>query len=298
MEHEGTRTGERQRRSPLVAAAILLVVVLAATGVVLLLTRAGSGTDLGYRFASGNGATYRVTVKDTGTNMNADTEYSVTTSTTLGLEVRDVDPDGTATVVAKVGDATITGGSGDPEHLGGLAEQTARVAGDGQMLDSVVLVADPQGTFFGLLDPLLPIVSGDPVSPGDRWDVHATQGMTLGSGETTITGSATLTGFDTVDGVRVAVVHSDLTEAWDLQGDASQMAALAGGTTTSMGSVKWKGREHIRMTSLVDTDASVVVRSTLTGDYDIAITNATGDAPGSPVHNTGTFEQDAERTTS
>jgi hypothetical protein len=287
--------GER-RRAPVVWIALVVVLVLVGGAVAFLLTRGGGGTDLTYSLRPGSSTQYRVTVIDSGTNTDADTQYSVTTETTLGFDVRSVGEDGTATVVAKAGDATITGDDHVPTHLDALGDQTTRITDDGRMLDSVLLVADPEGTFFGLLDPLFPIVSTEGVSPGDTWNVEATQAMTLGSGTTTLTGTATLTKFDTVGGAEVAVITSHLTEAWDLDGNAADVAELAGGSSTSTGSVRWRGTEEIEMTSEVDTATSEVVRSTLTGNYDIAITNLTGDTPGQPVHNTGTFEQKAERT--
>ena len=274
-----------------------LIAVVSIGAILYLVIRGGGGSaDLGYRFAVGDHTEYRMTVRDRGTNTNADTRYDVTTTTTLGLDVTGVASNGAATMVARAGAATITGESGDPQHLGALGSQTVQVASDGAFRQSVLLIATPDGTVFGLLDPLLPIVSPDGVSPGDSWDVSATQAMPYGSGETRLGGTASLTRFDTLNGVHVAVVQSDLNEVWDLRGDTAQVAKLAGGTAPA-GFVAWRGTEHVTMTSFVDTSNDRVVRSTVSGDYSIVITTSSS-TPSPPIHNTGTFRQEADLVTS
>ena len=85
---------------------------------------------------------------------------------------------------------------------------------DGHQLDSLILLADPDGTLMGLSDLIFPFLPPAGAEPGDTWEIDATQGFPLGSGRTTFAGVGTLARFEGGDTPAVAVVEADLTESW------------------------------------------------------------------------------------
>src|SRR5262245_14109928 len=76
---------KRPRRGPVVWIALAVALVLVGGAVAFLLTRGAGGTDLTYWFEPGRSTQYDMTVIDSGTNKDADTQYHVTTRTTLGF---------------------------------------------------------------------------------------------------------------------------------------------------------------------------------------------------------------------
>jgi len=281
-------------RWPIVAVAV--VVALVAGGVAFVLLPGEGGTILRLRFTPHRTTSYRVTSRDHGSSEAAGSRYDTRTDATLDLAVDSVDAAGTATATAMVHDVRVSPSDLEPSNLRSLGDQPVRIAADGRQLDCILVVADEQGQFFSLMDPFLPFLSPDEVSPGDTWTVEARQDLGVGSGGTRFTGTATL---ERIDDGGVAVVEADLTETWDLTADAAQVSRVGGGTIEhTTNTVAWDGTEQLHLTSRVDTARGVVLSTTVSGDYDLKITSAGGDGNDATLHNTGTFTQAARLVTS
>jgi hypothetical protein len=255
-----------------------------AGGGAFALLRSGPKTTLRLTFAAGRTLRYQVNSHDHGTGEAAGSQYDTKTEAPLAVAVGSVDPGGTATTTATVGPVTVRPSELEPSTIDALGPQRVRFAANGRQLDGILVVADPDGRFFSLMDPVLPFLPRDGVAPGDSWTVDARQHLAVGTGGTTFSGTATLARIDQ----GVAVVTADLTETWDLRAISAQVSSLAGGSAGGSGSVAWTGTEHLHMTSRLDLSSGVVLDSTVAGRYDLTISPAGGDRP---LHNRGSFTQ-------
>ncbi len=279
------------------AVAFGVAVLLIAGGVTLLLTRGDddAGTAIPLRFEQQQNLRYGVRIHDEGSTGADGNDYAIDTTTTVHFTVESVDGDGTATTSAVVGEITSKPAGGEPSTLGPLTGQTIRVESDGHQLDSLILLADPEGTLMGLSDLIFPFLPPPGAEPGDTWEIDAAQGFPLGSGTTTFVGTGTLVRFEGGDTPAVAVVEADLTESWDdVTVDSATLSVMGGGEGGGPGTVSWNGSQRLHVRSRVDTVKGIVLDTTASADYDLVVGSSVADPDGASSLNTGSFTQESK----
>jgi hypothetical protein len=276
--------------------ALGVVVALVAGATVFLLTRGDGGQALHLGFAKGQTFRYRLTAHDIGSREEPSTKYDVLTTATFTLTIERVDADGVAMARATVQRLTVAPAGQESSVLDPPQDQTVRITPDGRLLDPLFLLADPEGHFFSVADQFTPLLSTGNANIGDSWTVGARQAMSIGDGGTTFDGTSRLSGFELVDGRRAAVVDGDFTETFAFQVDAVRLSELGGGTASQRpdagSTLTWDGSENARLTSWLDADRGVVLRSSLRARYELTTSASGPDA--TTTHSTGAFNQEVE----
>lgn len=308
----------RPRPSRIVAV-IVLAAALTAGGFWFLTRPRGPDVALALGFEEGTTYRYRVTMSFDGT-VDALVELPMDGEVrqTLAYEVVDVASDGTATIVVRVEDASGTF-AGRPIPPTGDVETRMVIGPDGGIreIDGQPV---PEALGQGWTDPSgsgglpgmqsFPFLPDEPVEPGDEWVRDVTQPVPFGEGEIRVHAENEFLRYEDVGSVRTAVIESEVTSPIDWTIDLAELAEL-GGQVDSAGegfaeieglptSVDYQGEVVQEQTTWLDPDQGEMVRSELSGEFDITTRARGGEGLGAlagavPVRMVGEMQVTMER---
>jgi hypothetical protein len=202
---------------------------------------------------------------------------------TVGWKVVGIDDEGVATVRVSVEGIS---GSVNGQPLPGTVEgqsTTLRVTSDGQILDANGLSFGSTGGSglggFPGMDQVTPILPDHEVAPGDEWDKEFSQSFPFGDGKIEYTAHSTFDRYETLHGVRAAVVTTRYTVPLDFSVDLNELAKAFGGSDgeqlPGMGgmdaTIEYGGSGRFTQTSWLDLAGKQVVKTTSNGDFDMTM---------------------------
>jgi hypothetical protein len=278
--------GSRRWRVVLVA---VLTLALTAGGFFLLTRPRGPDIALALGFEEGTTYRYRMTMSFDGTVDTALAELPMTGEIrqTVAYDVVDVAEDGAATIDVRVEDAN---GSfaGQPIPPSPAAEIRMVVGPDGGLreLDGEPVpealqggLADPTGT--GGLPGMqsFPLLPDEPVGPGDEWEKDVEQPLPFGEGDIRLLSENEFVRYEDIGTVRAAVIESAITSPIDWTIDLAELAELGAQVDAAGGgfvdieglprSISYDGEVVQDQTTWLDPERGEIVRSELSGQFDI-----------------------------
>lgn len=278
----------RRRGSAVVAAAVAVALLGGAATYFFL--RSGSGTSgtatpLRLAFDRGDESTYGIQMSMNGSvdlGSLGEQPLDVEMRETVGWKVVSVDDEGVATVRLSVDGVS---GSANGQPIPGTMEgqsTTLRVTTDGQIVDAHGLSLGSTGGGLGAfpgMDQVTPILPDDEVAPGDEWDKEFSQSFPFGDGKIEYTAHSTFDRYESVDGVRAAVITTRYTVPLDFSIDLKDLAKAFGGSgggpLPGLGgedaTIEYGGSGTFTQTSWLDLAAKQLVQSTSNGTFDITM---------------------------
>lgn len=307
-----------RRRSWRVAVVVGLVAALTAGGFVLLTRPRGPDVALALDFREGATYRYRVQMSIDGTvdTALADLPLVGELSETLAYEVVELAPDGAATIDVSVEDVS---GSFSGQALPAATDVEMRmvIGPDGELreVDGEPVPealgqgwADPSGT--GGLPGMqsFPLLPDEPVGPGDEWVKDVEQPLPFGDGLISLHSENEFVRYEDVGSVRTAVIESEISSPIDWTIDLAELAEL-GAQVDSRGfvdveglpsTISYSGEVAQDQTTWLDPSRGEIVRSELSGEFDITTRAQGGEGFGAivgalPVRMTGEVQLTMER---
>lgn len=210
-------------------------------------------------------------------------------------EVQEVGEDGSATIEIDTRLIEASSPQGDlprSEVEAIEAPSTMRLAPDGRILDvSFGATGGITGpTNIPGLESLAPSFPQDPVTPGDRWDLSADVPFLPGGPSLQLAGQALLEGYEETQGIRSALIVSDVRLPFDLEVDAAALVEELGGEPLPEGelggTIVYEGEMTMSSRQWVDPETGLQVRSEAAGGGEIAFSigglSQNGDTPSVP----------------
>jgi hypothetical protein len=299
---EPTATPEPSpRRSPWrIALVVGLVLAITGAGFFLLTQPRGPDVALALDFEEGTTYRYRLTMSMEGTidTALADLPLVGEVTETVSHHVVDVAPDGTATI--DVGIEDVSGSfSGQPLPASTDLELRMVIGPDGQLRE-VEGEPVPEALQGGWTDPSgagglpgmqsFPLLPDEPVGPRDEWVKNVDQPLPFGDGEVRLHAENEFVRYEDVGEVRTAVIESAITSPIDWTIDLAELAELGeqlGEPDTSLvngeglpTSVSYRGDVEQDQVTWLDPDRGEVVRSELSGTFDITTRAEGGEGVG------------------
>jgi hypothetical protein len=280
-----------RRRGSIVVAAVVAVALLGGALTYFVLRSGTSApsrqlTALRLAFDRGDETTYDIHISMNGSvDLGAlgQQPMDIDIRETVGWKVVDVDDQGVATVRVSVeGISGSTNGQPLPGTIDGQS-MTLRVTRDGQILEANGLsFGSTGGTGLGGfpgMDQVTPILPDHAVAPGDEWDKEFSQSFPFGDGKIEYTAHSTFERYDTVGGVRAAVVRTTYTVPLDFSVDLNELAKAFGGSGGSQlpglggkdATIDYGGSGTFTQTSWLDLAGKQVVQTTSNGDFDMTM---------------------------
>jgi hypothetical protein len=281
----------RRRATSVVVGAVVAVALLGGTATYFLLrsepaTSGGTQTPLALAFDRGDETTYDIHISMNGSidlGTVGEQPLDVDMRESVGWKVLRVNDDGVATVQVSVEEMSGTANGQPMPPTAAGQSMTLRVTRDGQILDANGLsFGSTGGTGLGGfpgMDQVTPILPDHEVAPGDEWDKHFSQSFPFGDGKIEYTAHSTFDRYDTVDGVRAAVVTTSYTVPLDFSIDLGDLAKAFGGSSggqlSGLGghdaTIEYGGSGTFTQTSWLDLAAKAMVRTTSNGDFDMTM---------------------------
>jgi hypothetical protein len=132
-----------------------------------------------------------------------------------------------------------------------------------------------------------PLLPEGPVGPGDEWEKDVEQPLPFGDGEIRIHSENEFVRYEDVGGVRTAVIESAITSPIDWTIDLAELGDELDNSGTSFvdveglpSSVLYRGQVEQDQTTWLDPDRGEVVRSELSGEFDITTRAEGGEGVG------------------
>ena len=255
-----------------------MVVALVAGGVAFLLTRS-SGTALALSLPRGQALHYRLHfgIQGNGTASGATRPVTGDVSVDLSWRVVSVDANGIATV--EVTGTELPGSTGGSPARRPVSLRL-EVAPDGRIVSGGDLTLATAGTAFGGggipgMGQFTPLLPDHPVKPGQTWDKAYVQPNPFGTGAFRYSTRNRLLRFDTIGGVRTAVIQSTMSVPIDTTLDvrklseaAGQPASLPAGTNPT---VAYSGKGSTKATFWVDPQRGRLVKASLTSTLSLSL---------------------------
>ncbi|MBI2238817.1 MAG: hypothetical protein HYU54_09895 [Actinobacteria bacterium] len=311
----GPSAGPPKRRLGPAIGAAALVVALVAGLLVFQFTRPReeASAALALAFTEGDSAAYRMHVTMDGDYDAGDLGSEAITmdfSETLSWRVVSVDPDGTATIEVTISDVSGTM-NGVPAPAPDAPTTTQmRVAPDGRILSAGGVAFSAPGTTGGTgfpgLGQMTPLLPDHPVAPGDTWEKSFDQEFPFGEGAIRFTSHNRFDRYEDVDGVRTAVIVSDMTVPLDFSLDFGELMAAfgegfgsdaKGANALKHARMDYSGQGTFVLTSWVDPASKQMLRTSSRGDFDMTmgLSGIPSVPDGTEFAFSGTFTQDLER---
>ena len=284
-------------RALVVGLAIGLVIVVVAIGV-LYVKRPDRPGNLSLRFAAGDTRNYSISVDDsTDPRPGQDAASGIHVTALLKTRVTSVDGSGTGTLSVLSGSTTISVADGSFKG-NDLLPQTITVDERGRPDAMLALTSDSTGagSFYG--DLLFPVVPTGSVGVGTTWPINVSVAMAQGEGSLGYQGTGTFVRYETVNGIRAAVVQNKLSLTYGYSLDAGKESALVvtKGNPNAPGSVQVTGSGTYTMLAWIDPATGELLRSQGQGTYDLSSTyrgfpSAVGVTNGQSVDASGQYTQ-------
>lgn len=259
----------------------------------------GPDVALALGFEEGTTYRYRVTMSFDGT-VDALVELPMDgrVEENVAYHVVEVAPDGAATVDVSVEDVS---GSFAGQPLPPASDMELRmVIGpdgglreiDGQPVPEALGQgwADPSGS--GGLPGMqsFPFLPDEPVGPGDEWVRDVDQPVPFGEGRIQVHSENEFVRYEDVGSVRTAVIESEISSPMDWTIDLSELAEFGEELETSDGgfvdveglpsTISYRGDVSQDQTTWLDPDRGEMVRSELSGEFDVTIRASGGEGLG------------------
>ena len=294
--------GRPSRRWGRLAVAAAAVVALIAGAIVFLLPHGGGGTALALQYKPDQTIRYHVTMtmdaRLSSSELGVDQPFQGTFDMTFSMHVLSVDANGTATIDLSIDKGSATFG-GQKQPLPRDFQAQIQIAKDGRLLSGGGLSEATGSSGFGLpgSDQFTPLLPDHPVKPGDVWTKDFDVPFPFGGGSIHYSSRNELVRYEAVDGVRAAVIHSDLTIPLDLTLDLRKLLEGTGQSTSELprGSnpkIVYGGDMTVSVTDWFDPVSGQQLKASLNGTMDMRMTfkdfPAT-DAPTGEVRLTGTM---------
>lgn len=265
------------------ALAVGVTVAVLASAVVFVLARGeqhASGTTLALSFKPGQVYRFHLVNRITGTfssdaaGLNAPIDVGV--DETVAFRVISVDRDGITTARVKIEDATATAnGASSPGPAG--KELEMRIARDGRILQSGGVAFGSEegaGAAFPGTDQFMPILPDGKVAPGDSWSKSFTVRFPLGDGAIRYETENTLQRYEPLNGVRAAVIQSDIKIPLKLTIDPRTFFVAAGTDESEIppdfhGTLRYDGRMESVQTAWYDAVGRQTLKSSARGTVDL-----------------------------
>lgn len=297
---EAAPAASPSRRPWRIVILVALVVALTGAGFFVLTRPRGPDVALAFGFEEGDTSRYRVTMSMDGTidTALADLPLVGELAETVSYHVMDVAGDGAATI--DVGVESVSGSfSGQPLPASTDLEIRMVIGPDGQLreIDGEPVPealqggwTDPSGT--GGLPGMqsFPLLPDGPVGPGDEWVKDVEQPLPFGVGEIRLHSENEFVRYEEVGAVRTAVIESAITSPIDWTIDLAELAELGDQLEepdTSLAeveglptSVSYRGDVEQDQVTWLDPDRGEVVRSELSGTFDITTRAEGGEGVG------------------
>lgn len=296
-----------------------LAAALTAGGFFVLSRPRGPDVALALGFEEGTTYRYRVTMAFDGT---VDTLVKLPmdgrVEETVAYHVVEVAPDGAATIDVSVEDVS---GSFAGRPLPPASDMELRmVIGPDGGLREVDGQPVPEALGQGWADPSgsgglpgmqsFPFLPDEPVGPGDEWVRDVDQPVPFGEGRIQVHSENEFVRYEDVGSVRTAVIESEISSPMDWRIDLSELAEFGEELETSDGafvdveglpsSITYRGDVSQDQTTWLDPGRGEMVRSELSGEFDVTIRASGGEGLGAlaaaiPMRMVGEMQVTMER---
>jgi hypothetical protein len=307
----GTRGGMpllRPRRRTLLVLGLVLVLAAGALGYLVLLSpREASGSPLALSFTAGDVYRYRLDMhlEATVSADGATVPFDMSAGMVFSWDVLAVDTDGVAVVSFAIEELSGTL-DGQPIPQPSATAVRIRMAPDGRILDggtSGLAPAAGPGMFVPGADQLTPLLPNHPVKVGDAWTKTFTQDAPFLDTGVTYEARSHLLRYEDVDGVRAAVIQTELTMPLDFTFDLREAAKLAGGSAGLPDgidpTISFDGEAVMDSTSWLDSDRGELLKGLNQGTYAMSMKldgfDASGAFPGGEASMEGTLDISLDR---
>jgi hypothetical protein len=214
-----------------IAVAVGTVVALVVAGFIYLsLNRSSSGTALAFSLSPGSSLRYGLHMNMSGklSLQGQSVPFTMDMDETFSWKVVSVDTQGVATIEMKIENLS---GKVDGVSIPsvGKFQTTLRIARDGRILLPGALTPAGGNSFSQLpgMDQFTPLLPDHPVKPGDTWTKSFSQPFPLGSGSLTYSTDNTFVRYQVVNGVRTAVIQTQLSTPLKITMDFRKLLALS-----------------------------------------------------------------------
>ncbi|GIU98548.1 MAG: hypothetical protein KatS3mg014_0164 [Actinomycetota bacterium] len=291
-----------------------IIVLVGAAGFAALERGPSAGArTLALSFTPGERETYRIRMTLDGTlsggELLDETPVSVDLTQVVTWEVVDVDEEGAGTIRATV---TMAFGSLDGENVpidaSELRSIELRISPDGRILETQdlslgTLLIEGSGAIEGLMgspfflgpEQLVPLLADHPVAPGDGWETRSSRPLPFGRGSIPYQAASRFLRYERVDGLRVALIRTELTERIDIAVPLDELlASMAGMAGPPEGSAlagfiaTCEGELSLTQRAWVDPRNGDLLRVSSTSPFDLT-TSVGGLLIGADVVSNGTF---------
>jgi hypothetical protein len=278
---EATGQARRGRRGR-VALILGVLLVLMAGAVAFVLTRS-QGEALALKFTQGRDYRYRMQMKLDGELSSSEggsaEPFNETVDMTLGMHVASVDQQGVATIDLQPEEGNITV-NGERLNFSNPVRSRIRITADGKLFgDSGALTAagGPSGLSVPGFDQFTPLLPDHAVRPGDTWSKDFDRPFPLGEGVMRFATRNRFLRYETIGGIRTAVVRSDMTFPLDWKLGVRELLEAFGQSTLDLpaGSnptISYGGQMSLSMTNWFDPQGGEQVKSAARGDVDMRLT--------------------------
>ncbi len=298
-EHDAPREEPRVPGGPRigVAVATVLVLVVGTVGFLFLQSR---GSALALTLSKGRTYSYHATMSTDGafSSQGQPRPISFKFVTDVTMHVTDVDTHGVASI--QVG-TTNTSGTLNGQVLPPTptSSTTMKVAPDGSIVsggDIGLATSGGAGNSIAGASQFLPILPDGKVKPGDTWTKSFDQAFPLGSGTLHYASRNRLLRYESLNGVRSAVVQSTITVPLQMTLDIQRIVEASGRSLSQVGlpagsdpRIAYKGTSAIDLTAWLDPAAGVLLKSDLQAKMDFTMTFQGFPASQIPAGATATF---------
>ena len=268
---------------------ILLAAALTAGGFWFLTRPRGPDVALALGFEEGDTYRYRLTMVTDGTIDTAlvDLPMDGDVTQTVTYHVVEVAADGAATI--EVGIDEVKGSFAGQEIPVTEQMRVRMVIGPDGELREVDGRPVPEALQQGWADPTgagglpgmqsFPLLPDGPVGPGDEWVKEVVHPLPFGDGEVRLHAENEFVRYDDIGQVRAAVIESEITSPIDWTIDVAELAELGkqfDGSGEGFAEIEempttiaYRGQVLQDQTTWLDPDRGEMVRSELSGEFDI-----------------------------
>ncbi|TMK86131.1 MAG: hypothetical protein E6G44_04590 [Actinobacteria bacterium] len=279
----GADSGRQQLSAPRKPLAFVLAFLLVAgVGAYLVMNRSGSASGTTFSLALAKDQTFRYQL---GMSFNGSVvagseqvPFNVSATEIVSWRVLSVNADGVAMIQMRIESMTSkVNGRRTPAAL--PPPFTIRVAKDGRVLTAgnmALLNGDNPGSMFPGSDQFMPLLPDHPVKPGDFWTKTFDQDFPFGSGHLHYVTKNLFLRYETVDGVRAAVISSTIELPLDFSIDLDQLAKAVGGSSDFSGLPKgakmiFGGSAKVTEISWLDLAHGALVNGSANGTIDMDV---------------------------
>jgi hypothetical protein len=269
-----------------IALAGALTIALAIGGLVFAFSRnsqQSSGSTFVLAFARNESFRFHLYNRITGTfsasAIGFNQPVDLVIDETVLLRVVSVDRDGVATAQVEVEDATgKVNGEAVPAPSGTRLEM--RIAPDGRILESNGVTFGSEGgsgNAFPGTDQFMPVLPDGKVSPGDKWSKNFTVAFPFGTGAIHYETHNQLLRYEPLNGVRAAVIESDIKSPFKLTMDPRKFFQAAGVDRSELpdgfrGTLRYRGGFEALQTAWFDPVSREALKTTARATIDLRLT--------------------------